>query len=82
MAQNKLMTTDNLIKRGWTIPSICHLCRNQKETAQHLFSQCEYTIQAKQMIMQYYGHTITFTATFRQGEMQEMMQEQGGIKPK
>jgi zinc-binding in reverse transcriptase len=35
MIQNKILTTDNLVKRGWLIPNICHLCRQQEESVQY-----------------------------------------------
>jgi zinc-binding in reverse transcriptase len=82
MTQNKILTTDDLVKRGWTIPNICYLCQNQEESVEYLFSQCDYTLQVRLMIMQHYRSTITFTASLMQGEMQELMREQGGKKSK
>lgn len=31
------MTTNNLIRRGWSLVNICHLCMNDAELACHMF---------------------------------------------
>ena len=36
----KILTAENLQKRGWNLPSMCVLCRRQAETIKHLFSEC------------------------------------------
>lgn len=41
MLRNSILTTDNLIKRGWQIPNICHICKEQAESVHHLFSECK-----------------------------------------
>jgi hypothetical protein len=40
MVQNRILTWDNLRKRGFIGPSICHLCQQQEETMEHIFNQC------------------------------------------
>jgi hypothetical protein len=40
MAQNRILTWDNLWKWGFVGPSICHLCQQQEETMEHLLNQC------------------------------------------
>lgn len=40
MVQNKLLTIDNLNKRGWYLTNRCIMCTNQLETVKHLFSTC------------------------------------------
>ena len=35
--KNKLLTWDNLQKRGWIRPGICALCSANEDSAQHLF---------------------------------------------
>ena len=38
--KNKLLTWDNLQKRGWIEPSICALCCADEDSVQHLFCSC------------------------------------------
>ena len=42
---NKILTHDNLRKRGIEIVSRCTLCRAHNETVRHLFRKCPYTKQ-------------------------------------
>ena len=39
---NKLLTWENLRKRGFQGPSICILCKSSEELASHLFYSCPY----------------------------------------
>jgi hypothetical protein len=41
--ENKILTWDNLRKRGWAGPSICFLCFNAEETNTHLFINCSFS---------------------------------------
>ena len=34
---NRILTWENLMKRGWLGPGMCALCRNGEESVQHLF---------------------------------------------
>lgn len=43
MLHNKILTVDNLVKRGWELVNRCCLCREQAETVKHLFRNCRYT---------------------------------------
>ena len=45
LARNKLLTADNLRKRGFEGPSRCALCSSHSETALHLFLTCRVAIQ-------------------------------------
>jgi ribonuclease HI len=40
---NRILTWDNLLKRGFTGPSMCTLCQAQEETKEHLFNGCSYS---------------------------------------
>jgi ribonuclease HI len=40
---NRVLTWDNLRKRGFIGPSICTLCQQQEETMEHLFNRCHYS---------------------------------------
>ena len=39
----KILTWDNIIKRGMLGPSICKLCEAQEETMEHLLNSYNYT---------------------------------------
>lgn len=39
----KIMTSDNIRKRGVLGPSRCHLCEVQEETMEHLLKRCIFT---------------------------------------
>jgi hypothetical protein len=42
--ENKILTWKNLQKRGWQGPGMCYLCRQQRETINHIFVSCVFTI--------------------------------------
>jgi len=39
----KILTWDNIRKRGVIGPSICQLCKAQEETMEHILNSCTYT---------------------------------------
>jgi zinc-binding in reverse transcriptase len=82
MMQNKILTTNNLVKRGWLIPNICHLCRQQEENVAHLFSIYDYATDVRQKLIQQYEQGTTIPAAFVHGRTKELMQEQGQIQMK
>jgi hypothetical protein len=41
--ENKVLTWDNSLKRGWVGLGWCVLCRGSEEMVQHLFVNCSYT---------------------------------------
>ncbi len=41
--KKRLLTTDNLLKRGWTGNTLCVLCGVIPETVDHLFTKCVFT---------------------------------------
>jgi len=43
--ENKILTWDNLQSKGWEGPSICHLCKKEPKTANHLLINCIFTQQ-------------------------------------
>jgi hypothetical protein len=43
--ENKILTWDNLQRKGWFGPSICLLCLNKPETIKHLLVNCSFTKQ-------------------------------------
>jgi hypothetical protein len=42
---NKLLTMENIIKRGWNGPNWCSLCKASSETISHMFIHCSYATQ-------------------------------------
>ena len=38
--KGRLLTTDNLQKRGFVIPIWCSMCKSDEETVDHLFLHC------------------------------------------
>lgn len=38
--KKRLLTANNLIKRGWVGDMACVLCRSDEETVDHLFTNC------------------------------------------
>jgi hypothetical protein len=38
--ENKILTWENLQNRGWQGPGMCYLCRQQRETNNHIFVNC------------------------------------------
>ena len=51
LMHNKLLTTENLTKRGIEGPSRCALCNADLETTTHLFLQCKVAIQIWRAIL-------------------------------
>lgn len=42
--RNKVLTTDNLMKRGWYGPTICVFCNSQGESLTHILFTCTFAI--------------------------------------
>jgi hypothetical protein len=43
MLEQKILTWENLIKRGLIGPSRCVICGENEETLNHLFVECQFT---------------------------------------
>jgi hypothetical protein len=43
MLEHKILTWENLVKRGIVGPSKCVLCGNKEENVKHLFVDCDFT---------------------------------------
>lgn len=41
---NKILTAENLAKRGWNMPSTCVLCRQNNESIKHMFFECVFSL--------------------------------------
>ena len=57
---NKLLTWDNLQKRGWTGPGICALCSKAVDSVQHLFFHCTVWKNVIDIIKEQYHITPSF----------------------
>jgi zinc-binding in reverse transcriptase len=68
LLQDRLLTYDNLIKRGWCIPNMCYMCRSSIENATHLFSKCTYIAEVRGILTVINAATMTITSEFRQGQ--------------
>jgi hypothetical protein len=55
VVENKLLTWENLQKRGWIGPSICPLCLLEEETGLHLFVHCSFAQNLWQLITANYS---------------------------
>ena len=51
LLHNKLLTAENLRKRGILGPSRCALCHSSEESSSHLFLQCEFSRLAWKLIL-------------------------------
>lgn len=40
----RILTAENLEKRGWHLPSMCVMCRCNCETIEHIFSTCLFAL--------------------------------------
>jgi disulfide oxidoreductase YuzD len=50
-ARNKILTIDQMIRRGWIVTNMCYLCRENLETRNHIFRECSYATQLRQYVM-------------------------------
>ena len=41
-AENQISTWDNLLKKGWSRPNRCRLCKSGHESINHTFVSCHY----------------------------------------
>ena len=56
---NKILTWENLKKRGWNGPSWCALCHSDEEIGSHLFVVCSYA----ELVWKKYCKEIKFQGT-------------------
>jgi hypothetical protein len=66
LLQHKILTANNLAKRGWPHDPICKLCQTSLETPTHLCLDCPFTRAvwvhlATQLRRQYLQHASTHT---------------------
>ncbi|XP_078150204.1 uncharacterized protein LOC144545511 [Carex rostrata] len=55
MILNRLLTIDNLVRRGWSLVNRCVLCKNCEETVSHLFNECTLSIHVYGLVVNLLG---------------------------
>jgi zinc-binding in reverse transcriptase len=58
MMMNRILTTDNLMKKGCNMVSICVMCREDVETCKHLFSFCAFTRSLTSILLENFNFTV------------------------
>lgn len=53
--QNRIWTSDMLVKRGWENYGFCALCKRANETYSHLFFKCRFTLRVWRMVKEWLG---------------------------
>ncbi|XP_078150208.1 uncharacterized protein LOC144545516 [Carex rostrata] len=61
MLRNRILTVDNLVRRGWEIPNRCVLCKMASESVEHLYSECQYTTMVIHHLLVRTRHTLRLT---------------------
>jgi hypothetical protein len=63
LIEDKLLTWNNLQKRGWYGPGFCHLCKGNEESGIHLFVHCPFTRTVWKKIKENYKLSTGWTGT-------------------
>lgn len=71
MLRNRILTVDNLVRRGWNMPNRCSMCKRKEETVKHLFRQCSYIAELKYKIER--QMRLPSCLKFRTGNYKEAM---------
>jgi hypothetical protein len=58
LLHKKILTANNLIKRGWTDDTDCRLCGNELETPVHLCKDCPFTKEVWEILKQWLQLTV------------------------
>ncbi|XP_078150358.1 uncharacterized protein LOC144545680 [Carex rostrata] len=66
MVLNKILTVDNLMRRGWSMVNRCVLCKNSSESVLHLFEQCQVSVQVYTQAAQAVHMVIPITGAIRE----------------
>jgi hypothetical protein len=70
MIENRILTWDNLIKRGFVGPSRCFLCGEEEETINHLMVKCPFT----KDVWKYLLKVLKFQKKWDGGQLSESFQ--------
>ena len=57
LIHKKILTANNLTKRGWMDDPICKLCANDQETPTHLCKDCPFAKEVWELIKVWFGLT-------------------------
>lgn len=64
--RDRLLITDNLIKKGMCLPNICLLCYQEEETANHILLHCPYSKEVQDAVLNEIGVTQVFPRSIRE----------------
>ena len=71
---NAILTTDNLRRKGWEMPSRCPLCTSAEETVDHLFLFCDFTKDVWNAVL--WPYAVSLPGTFM-----ELISEWAALSP-
>ena len=63
LLEDKLLTWNNILKRGWQGPGLCLLCRGNEESTFHIFFQCPFTCTVWSKILTHYKLIIGWSGS-------------------
>ena len=63
LMHKKILTANNLLKRGWTEDTECKLCDNDLETPAHLYKDCPFTKKVWGIIKQWFNLSVLDTVS-------------------
>jgi hypothetical protein len=64
---NKLLTLDNWLRRGWCGPNICPLCKEDQESTTHIFISCPFAEKVTHLIKD----KLNSSVDWNQGSLEE-----------
>ena len=59
---NCILTSDNLLKKGWCGPNICCLCSSNEENVNHMFINCSFVKNVRVVLSQHYNIAFPWCA--------------------
>ena len=68
VTQDRVWTSDRLMRRGWPQSPACPLCRNAPETALHLLAECRYTKRVWNLIADWLAQPTLRPEVWRQSD--------------
>lgn len=76
---NKILTAENMAKRGWYLTSICFLCRDACESMKHMFSDCAFSLEVYDKISDHFELlTRNWRRTLQEIQAQNWIIRKGG----
>ena len=68
--ENQINTWDNLRKKGWSGPNRCSLCKNIKESVNHLFMECSFTRDAINLLHMKFNYSLLWDDVYLLGDIE------------